>query len=226
MKNLLLTLFTLLLASASFSQHDLSIELRSPSGASQGGTDSQMDITIKNNGTTTIASGDSLLLAVVYDGSVYSFYNFTSGYYSLRILSAAIAPGDTLHDQSPLITYGTYPSTVTNINVCSVGYVLGSTDSDSTNNLACYTWNVSLAGTDELTKENEVNISAFAGVLNMTSTNDENYTYSVMAVTGQVVSEGNFVNNKKVDMNGVAKGVYAVVVTNGTEKITKKIMIN
>ena len=45
-------------------------------------------------------------------------------------------------------------------------------------------------------------------------------------MAGQVISQGSFVNNKEVDMTGAAKGIYAVVVvTNGTEKITKKISI-
>ena len=44
-------------------------------------------------------------------------------------------------------------------------------------------------------------------------------------MSGQVISQGNFSNNKNVDMNGVAKGVYAVVISNGTEKITKKVAI-
>jgi hypothetical protein len=227
MKNLLLTLFTVLLASASFSQHDLSIELRSPlAGTTQGGTDSQMEITIKNNGTTTISDTNTLLLAVTYETSLYSFFNFTSNAYSILTLTSALAPGDTLHETSPLITYNNYPTAVTMTNVCTVGYVRYNTDTDSSNNIACYTWNVSLAGTDEIAKkENEVKISANAGLVNMTSVNDNNYSYSVYSITGQVVSQGNFVNNKQVDLTGVAKGIYAVVVTNGTEKITKKISI-
>jgi hypothetical protein len=227
MKNLLLTLFTVLLASASFSQHDLSIELRSPlAGATQGGTDSQMEVTIKNNGTTTISDTNTILIAVTYGTSIYSFFNFTSNAYSILQLTSALAPGDTLHETSPLITYNTYPSAVTMTNVCTVGYVRYNTDSDSSNNTACYTWNVSLASTDELAKkENEVTIFANAGVLNMTSLNEENYSYSVYSMAGQVISQGSFVNNKEVDMTGAAKGIYAVVVSNGTEKITKKIAI-
>lgn len=224
MKNLLLTLFTVLIASASFAQHDLQIELRSPMGT-EGGTDSQMDITIRNNGTTTIPSGDTLLLAVAYGADVYSFYNFTANRYSIRILTAALAPNDTLHDTSPLITYGTYPSTATAVTVCSFGYVLNSTDTDSTNNLDCYTWNLSLVGTDEITMKDEVNAFVSYGALNLTSTTNDNYSYSVYSMSGQVITEGNFSNNKNVDMNGVAKGVYAVVISNGTEKITKKVAI-
>jgi hypothetical protein len=59
----------------------------------------------------------------------------------------------------------------------------------------------------------------------MTSLNEENYSYSVYSMAGQVISQGSFVNNKEVDMTGAAKGIYAVVVSNGTEKITKKIAI-
>jgi hypothetical protein len=110
--------------------------------------------------------------------------------------------------------------------VCAGVFMLGGlTDTDTTNNTSCYTWKVSLLGVDEKSINEEVNVSAIYGILKMSSTNQENYSYSVYSMSGQVISQGNFVNNKEVDMNGVAKGIYAVVITNGTEKITKKIAI-
>jgi hypothetical protein len=59
----------------------------------------------------------------------------------------------------------------------------------------------------------------------MTSTSNENLSYSVISITGQTISQGNFINNKQVDLNNVSKGIYMVMITNGTEKVTKKVVI-
>ena len=62
-------------------------------------------------------------------------------------------------------------------------------------------------------------------MLNLASTSTENITFTVMSINGQVVSQGNFVSNKQVDLNGMAKGIYAAVLSNGTERVTKKVAI-
>jgi hypothetical protein len=137
-----------------------------------------------------------------------------------------MAPGDSFNVTSVVISPSSPPTTATSWPVCAGVFMLGGlTDTDTTNNTSCYTWKVSLLGVDEKSINEEVNVSAIYGILKMSSTNQENYSYSVYSMSGQVISQGNFVNNKEVDMNGVAKGIYAVVITNGTEKITKKIAI-
>lgn len=226
MKNLLLTLFTVLLATASFSQHNLEARLLNPTpGSTVRSTSMSITATVKNVGTTTLAVGDTVAYAMVINGSPYAFTSL-SYIGNIKILTAIMAPGDSFNVTSIVISPSTPPSATTVYPICATTYMLGGlTDTDTTNNSSCYSWELSWASTEELTKENEVKISAFAGVINMTSLNEENYSYSVYSMAGQVISQGSFVNNKEVDMTGAAKGIYAVVVSNGTEKITKKISI-
>ena len=226
MKNLLLTLFTVLLASANFAQHNLETRLLNPTpGSTVQSTSFEITSTIKNVGTTSLAIGDTIVYAMVINGTSYA-YSSTQYTGNIRVLTAIFAPGDSFNVTSVRISPTNPPTSATVWPVCAATYMLGGlTDTDTTNNLSCYNWQVSTLGVDELSINEEVNISAIYGVLKMTSTNQENHSYSVYSMAGQVVSQGSFVNNKEVDMTGAAKGIYAVVVSNGTEKITKKIAI-
>jgi len=228
LKNLLLTLFTVLLASASFSQ--LSVTLVTPgplAGTVASGVNNvSATVDIKNTGTTAIPIGDTIFYWISLDGGT-SPITFTGagGAWSIDVLSVALAPGATLTKTAMTGGFTTPPTTPTLTDVCLLAAV-GEVAANGTGVASsCYQVNRSLVGINEKSLNEEVNIAAVYGVINMTSANQENYNYSVYSISGQVISQGSFVNNKEVNMTGVAKGIYAVVVTNGTEKITKKIAI-
>jgi hypothetical protein len=223
MKNLLLTLFTVLLASASFSQTNIDLEcfFASPTTSPVTGTNIQFQLGVINNGPVAMSSGDAVPYSVTVNGTLaYSSAAFT-------IPAAGFPVGDTLYYPEITLNPASQPTAAQVDTVCAftVPDAAVYTDVTPVNNVACYIWNRSLAGVNELSINEEINISAIYGVLKMTSTNQENYSYSVYSMAGQVISQGSFVNNKEVDMTGAAKGIYAVVVSNGTEKITKKIAI-
>ena len=229
MKNLLLTLFTVLIASASFSQvvNDVEIRLLNPlPGANQGGTDIVADYTIKNNGPAILMAGDTMFGAFIIPQAqqgdiLVDDFSF--------ILSANMNVGDSLlmniNEAPPIIS----PTSAVTVNVCGFVYAQRSsyidTGANLANNQSCYLWDVSIVGVDEISINDQVNAFVSYGALNLTSTTNDNYSYSIYSMSGQVISQGNFSNNKNVDMNGVAKGIYAVVISNGTEKITKKVAI-
>ena len=228
MKNLLLTLFTVLLASASFSQ--LSITLVTPgplAGTTVTGVNNiSATVDITNTGTTAIPIGDTVFYWITLNGGA-SPITFTGngGAWSIDVLTVALAPGATLTKTALTGGFTTPPTTPTLTDVCLLAAVGLDAASGTGAASSCYKINRSLLSIDEKSINEEVTISAVYGVINMTSLNEENYSYSVYSIAGQVISQGSFVNNKEVDMTGAAKGIYAVVVSNGTEKITKKISI-
>lgn len=218
MKNLLLTLFTVLLASASFSQLDLEAKLVTPTTDTVRAVGVDFTLRIINRGTVAITATDTVNFEITLNGGYWT------GYYSV---ASVIAVGDSITFNEIKNNFASQPSTQTYHTMCvvvSAEVALG-VDSDLTNNSDCFVLERSLVGVDELSINEEVTISAVYGVINMTSLNEENYSYSVYSMAGQVISQGSFVNNKEVDMTGAAKGIYAVVVSNETEKITKKISI-
>jgi len=223
MKNLLLTLFTVLLASASFSQTNIDLQcfFASPTASVVTGTNIQFQLGVINNGPVAMNSGDAVPYAVTVNGVVA----YNSG--AFTIPAAGFPVGDTLYYPALVLNPATQPTAAQTDAVCAftVPDTAVYTDINPANNVACYTWNRSLVSIDEKTINDEVSISSIYGVLKMNASNQENYTYSVFSLAGQVISQGNFVNNKEVDLTGAAKGIYAVVVSNGTEKITKKISI-
>lgn len=228
MKNLLLTLFTALLASASFSQLSITLVAPGPLAGSTATGVNNVSFTadITNTGTTAIPIGDTIFYWITLDGGASPItYTGGGGAWSIDVLTAALAPGATLTKTAMTGGFTTPPSTPTLTDVCTFA-AIGLNGARGTGNpSSCYKINRSLVSLDEKTINEEVNISAVYGVLKMTSANEENYSYSVYTVAGQVISQGSFVNNKEVDMTGVTKGIYVVVVSNGTEKITKKIAI-
>ncbi len=228
MKKLLITAFAATLFTASFGQsvNDLEFRLLNPApSTNQGGIFVTATYTIKNNGPLTLMAGDTIFGAFVIpqpSGNIlvddFSF-----------ILGANLAVGDSLNNSINQDAGIIYPTTAVSVNVCGFAYAQESsyidTGANFSNNVSCYTWNVSQASVDEITLKENTKVFVANGMLNLASTSTENITFTVMSINGQVVSQGNFVSNKQVDLNGMAKGIYAVVLSNGTEKVTKKVAI-
>ena len=227
MKKLLITLFTALMVSASFGQKDLQVILSSPtSGSTERSISTKMTITIKNNGTTTIPVGDTMIVYMSIGTQIFAFGSGNQGFVTLLPVTTALAPGASTGPlNSAELFLSSYPTTATTATVCSWAYIRNNADTDSTNNRDCYTWDISTASTPEVTLEESTKVYVANNFLNLSSTVKETLNYTVVSITGQVVSQGTFNGSRQVDLTGISKGIYAIVVTNGTEKVTKKVVV-
>jgi len=222
MKKLLATAFAVTLFSASFGQSaDLELTVTMPATDTTHDDGIEFTAQIKNLGPTNMSAGDTIFYGVYIDGALV----FNSGF---LLGTSGLNSGDSLSFSRTLVPT-THPTTTTYQNVCIFAIPQDSySDTGSVllaNNIDCYTLSRSLVSTPENTLEGATKVFVANGMLNMNSTNNENLTYTVMSITGQVVSQGNFVSNKQVDLNGVAKGIYAIVLSNGTERVTKKVTV-
>ncbi len=230
MKKLLITLFTIASTSLMFAQ-SVSITLVTPgplSGSTVHGPNRvECTAEIENTGTTAIPAGDTIFYWITL-GTSATPITFTGGggAWSIDVLTAPLAPGAKLTKSALTGDFTTAPTTPTTTNVCvraAIGLVAAR--NTTTGASSCYTINRLLAGVNEVSLEETTKVFLANGILNMSSTAKENLTYTVVSITGQVVSQGTFNSNKQVDLSGVAKGIYAIVITNGTEKVTKKVAV-
>jgi hypothetical protein len=222
MKKLLITAFAATLFTASFGQSaDLELKVTMPATDTTHDDGIEFTAQIKNLGPTNMVAGDTIFYGVVIDGTLA----FNSGF---LLGASGLSAGDSLSFSRTLVP-ATHPTTTTYQNVCilaipqtsyaDTGAVLTANNSD------CYILSRSLVSTPENTLETATKVFVANGMLNLASTSTENITFTVMSINGQVVSQGNFTSNRQVDMNGMAKGIYAVVLSNGTERVTKKVAI-
>lgn len=229
MKNLLLTLFTALMVSVSFSQLSVTLVTPGPLAGTtvHGPNNVTCTVDIQNTGTTAIPAGDTIFYWISL-GTSTTPISFTGrgGSWSIDILSAPLAAGAKLTKSAQTGDFTTPPTSPTITDVClraAIGVVAARNTTSGAS--SCYKINRLLASVDENKLEANTKVFVAAGILNMASTSNDNLIYSVVSITGQVISQGNFVNNKQVDLTGVAKGIYAIIITNGTEKVTKKVAI-
>ncbi len=221
MKKLLITALAATLFSTSFGQSaDLELTVTMPATDTTHDDGIEFTAQLKNLGPTNMSTGDTIFYGVYIDGALA----FNSGF----LLGSALNSGDSLSFSRTLVPT-THPTTITYQNVCVFALPQDSySDTGSVllaNNIDCYTLSRSLVSTPEIELEGTSTVFVANGMLNMSSTTNDNISYTVLSITGQVVSQGNFTSNKQVDLNGVAKGIYAVVLTNGTEKVTKKVAV-
>ena len=222
MKKLLFTALAATLFTASFGQSaDLELTVTMPATDTTHDDGIEFTAQIKNLGPTNMSAGDTIFYGVYIDGALA----FNSGF---LLGTTGLNSGDSLSFSRTLVPT-THPTTTTYQNVCVFAIPQDSySDTGSVllaNNIDCYMLSRSLVSTPEVELEGTSTVFVANGMLNMTSTTNENLTYTVLSITGQVVSQGNFASNKQVDLNGVAKGIYAVVLSNGTEKVTKKVAV-
>ena len=218
MKNLLLTLFTALMFSASFGQLDLEAKLVMPTADTIKATNVEFTLRIINRGTVAITATDTVFIEIFLDGTRQTgLYNAAS----------VIAVGDSITFNPIRLNFGAHPSTALFQVACVEISAQGSlgADANTANNRDCYTIERSLASINESKLDDNTKVFVAEGVLKMSSTSNENLTFAVISLTGQVVSQGTFVSNKQIDLTGAAKGMYVVAVSNGTEKITKKVIV-
>lgn len=220
MKKLLFTLSTALMVSASFGQITVSIAPHI-----EGDTIPSIGMHhvayFTNSGSAAIPAGDTLWYWLEVDGAALSFGG-AAGQISGTILQYDLAPGARI-ERAAQLNFLAGVTTTTYQEICTRGTIgISNTPTAAS---ACYVINRSFVSTPEITLEETTKVFVAHGMLNLSSTKNDNLLYSVISITGQTVSQGNFVNNKQVDLSGVAKGIYAVVLTNGTEKITKKVAV-
>ena len=228
MKKLLISLSSLLILTSSFSQNDLEVTLTAPTsaGSTFRSTFAQTSIIIKNNGPAILPAGTRINLFLSVNASFFNFKTGTPNQFAVARLNADLAVGDVLPAEQSILLYPpNYPSSAQTNRICSGAFVVGNNDTDSSNNIGCYTWEISTLSNAEITFEETTKVYVAHNFLNMSSTEKENLTYSVVSITGQIVSQGNFTGNKQVDLSSVSKGIYAVIITNGAEKVTKKVVL-
>jgi|TARA_B110000208_G_C11774548_1_gene431516 hypothetical protein len=225
MKNLLLTLFTALMFSASFSQVSPRITAPTTPGDTIRATNLSFTIDIENTSATTIPAGDTIWYWFRLDGGNFTSFALVSGGVSGALVPAGgLAPGASITRTLGPVNFQADPTATLFQKICAYAAV-GINNVSLTSDSSCYTIERSFASVNENTLENGTKVFAVNGVINMTSTSNENLSYSVISITGQTISQGNFINNKQVDLNNVSKGIYMVMITNGTEKVTKKVVI-
>ena len=225
MKNLLLAVFTIALFTTANAQ--VSIVMTNPTpGSTIVANSFNPTVTITNSGSTAIPAGDTIFYWINTGTSTTPLsFGGTVGAWSIEILSAPMAAGATISKTCVTYSFSTPTTTPTLVPVCAkAGIGLAGAQAASPAS-SCYTINRSLASVNEITLEEITKIFVANGILNMSSTSTDNLTYTVVSITGQVVSQGTFNSNKQIDLNGVAKGIYAIVITNGKEKVTKKVAV-
>ena len=220
MKKLLFTLSTAFMINLSFGQITTTIAPHTAGDTVSASTISFVAY-FTNTGSTSIPAGDSLFFGIILDGATLISYGGTAGSVNFTVLDYDLLPGQRLERAASLNFVGVSATTYTQI--CAIGYI--GSNNFATASGSCYVVNRSWTSTEEISLKEKTKVFVGNGMLNMTSTTNENLTYTVISINGQVVSQGNFTSNKQVDLNGVAKGIYAVVLSNGTEKVTKKVAV-
>lgn len=225
MKKLLLAITSIALFTISNAQ--LTVALTSPTaGSTVVANGFNPSITITNSSSTAIPAGDTIFYWVNVNSSATPLsFGGTVGAWSIDVLSSSLAAGASLTKTCVTYSYTTPISTPTIDTICAKAAIGRAGATGPSPASSCYYLNRSLASVDEVSLEDETKIYLANNFLNLSSTVKENLTYTVVSITGQVVSQGTFTSNKQVDLNGVAKGIYAVIVTNGTEKVTKKVAV-
>lgn len=198
-KNVLISSFFALLATAAFGQYDLQVTLNSPASGSPATGVSGFEIayTISNNGPDEIPAGDTLYLALLYSGNNYSLINGEAGSVSLVVLPAAVPSGASLVSSTLGINATANLSAVSG-DVCmfvTVGLAGFTTidgdpnDSDMENNLDCFT---SVPASASMESNTPVSAVAYpnpaSDVLNVAVEGDEVVAVSVVSMDGKVVS--------------------------------------
>ena len=224
MKNLLLTLFTALMFSASFGQVTPTITAPTTPGDTIRATNLSFTVDIENTSATTIPAGDTIWYWFRINGGNFTSFTFQNGVSGTLVPAGGLASGASISRTVGPVSFQADPTTSLFQKVC-VYSAVGINNVSLTSDSSCYTIERSFASVEENTLENGTKVFAASGVVNMTSTSNENLSYNVISLTGQVISQGNFVNNKLVDLSNASKGIYMVMITNGTEKITKKVVI-
>lgn len=225
MKNYFLTL----LAGITFfsANAQLSITMTTPTpGTTIVANSFNPTVDIKNIGTTAIPTGDTIFYWINAGTSTSPLsFGGTAGSWSIEILTAPMAAGATITKTCVTYSFTTPTSTPTLVAICAkTALGLVAARDNATAASSCYTIDRSLASTNELALENSVKVFATSSMLNLSSTTAETLNYSVYSVSGKLVTSGTFTSSKQVDMI-FAKGIYAVVISNGKERFTKKIAV-
>ena len=213
-----------------FGQKSMSVTLISPGPLpGDGKADSHIEFVaeFKNNGTVTIPAGDKLIIWMSINGGI-NRYNFmgASGTWEDYTVTQDINVGDsfTLNGFT-----GDFPTSAigATLPICA-NLSFNAQDFDIGKVSSCYLLDVvspSVVSTTELTLKEKTNVLLSNNILNIASTVKETLNYSIISLTGKALRNGTFNNSKQVDLTNVAKGIYVVTVTNGTGRITKKIVV-
>jgi hypothetical protein len=220
MKNYFLTLLAVLMFSASFSQLDLETVLVTPTQDTISQHGNQFQPRVINRGTVAVPAGSILSIKLTMNGATLGNFTFTI------TATSTLGVGDTLTFSPLVITPQVGVTTATYDKICTEINAPTSMGADATpaNNTACFWIERSFVSVDEITLENSVKVFATSSKLNLSSTKAETLNYKVYSVSGKLVTSGTFTSSKQVDMN-FAKGIYAVVISNGKERFTKKIAV-
>jgi hypothetical protein len=226
MKKLLLAISAIAIFTTANAQ--LSITLTTPTaGSTVVASDFAAAVTITNTGTAAIPAGDTIFYWLTVNSSTTPLsFGGTPGSWSIDILTAPLAAGASVTKSSVTYIFTTAPSTQRTDTICAktaIGLVAAANPSSAAS--SCYYVNRSLVSINENALEESTKVFVANGILNMSSTFQEVLNFTVVSITGQIVSQGTFNSNKQVDLSNVAKGIYAVMVTNGTEKVTKKVAV-
>lgn len=226
MKKLLFTLSTAFIFSASFGQVSPTITAPTTPGDTIRATNLSFTVDLVNTSAATIPAGDTIWYWFRLNGGNFTSFTLIAGQVSGALVPAGgLAPGASITRSVGPVNFQANPTATLFQKVC-VYSAVGINNVSATSDSSCYTIERSFASVNENTLENETKVFATNNIVNMSSTTNDNLTYAIISITGQTVSQGNFVKNRQVELNNVSKGIYMVMITNGTDKITKKVAIH
>jgi hypothetical protein len=244
MKKIFTILAIAAVSTSAFAQtHDLSIVFDNyATGSTNAISTFNADMTITNEGSTTLAIGDTIGVGAKIDGNFYSLAG-TPNAYSQVTLSAALAPAGTLPLAVGSLTL-TFPQGVTTANVCAVAFSqdrssipfdaftatsYAAVDVNPSDNESCSTFNKPVGVQESLNKLSEKMYVANGELIfeNSDYNFEEAAQVSVMDISGRtIVSTSIELNDRNtISLAGQTTGIYFVQLTVGDKVSTAKVFV-